>query len=181
MIISMVSLSIASVASANLVANGDFETGVLVPWHHSAGVAVVSDNGPSAPGSYAAEILSGNDLRSPGIAASEGDTFKVSYDYAVTVGTGSQNAGGWFRYFKADGGFISEDWHGDYSTDGAWATESFTSVAPAGTAHVDIQFRVQGSDLMLVDNVSVIPEPTTLSMVGMVGAALMVIRKKFTI
>ena len=177
-----VALSIASGASANLVLNPGFETGAFDDWFHSGGALVVSDNGPSAAGSYAAEIPApGNDIRMVSVSVVAGQTYDVSWDYKVdSDGEFSGN----FRWFDSGGGWLGEDGFGHTTTAG-WETRSFTSsAAPAGAVMADIVFFTQGSATtgsMLVDNVSVVPEPATLCMVGMGGVAMLVIRKKFRV
>ena len=143
-----------------LVSNPGFETGDLTSWFHSGGIAVISDNGPSVTGVYAAEIPApGNDLRMSEISVEAGETFEVSWDYKVdSDGEFSGN----FRWFDSGGGWLGEDGFGHTTTTG-WETRSFTSsAAPAGAVTADIVFFDQGSATtgsMLVDNISVALTP----------------------
>lgn len=166
-----VGLSIASVASANLLLNPWFESGGLNDWFHSGGVAVISDNGPSAAGIYAAEIPApGNDLRTGFISVIAGQAYDVRWDYKVdSSGAFSGN----FRWFDSAGTWLGEDGFGHTTTTG-WETRSFTSsVAPVGAVTADVVFFARGdatTGSMLVDNVSarstavVLPPPPSLAL-----------------
>jgi len=165
---------IASVSSANLVQNPGFETGTLDGWYHNEwttnrddDVVIVTDNGPSDAGVFAAEILAGgtdhNVLIVPFKTAEEGQTFDVSYDYNV-VANGA--IAGQFRFWDANTNFLGEDGF-DHATTAGWETRSFTSsAAPAGVATVDFVFFTRDnmtSGSILVDNMSIAltppPEP----------------------
>jgi len=140
-------ISVEDTPSPLLVPNPDFETGSLEDWNHSSGVAVISDNGPSASGIYAAEVPVGDDLRSLAIPMEAGDTFYVSWDYSIAAGDGIAK----LRWFDVDSIFLGQTVF-NYTPTAGWQTESFISTpAPANTAHADLVFL--GS--MLVDNVSV--------------------------
>jgi hypothetical protein len=162
---------------ANLVANGDFETGDFSDWFHSAGCTVVSDNGPSAAGVYAVEIVVGNDMRTPAIAVVEGFSYDVSFDWKATSMDGAYWGG--FRYWSGvDASRNPTGWLGQTlfqygpTPDGQWQQASFTaSPIPAGAAYADVVFFNADATggVFSVDNVSVVPEPATMAILALGG------------
>jgi len=185
MVTLLVGLSFATMASANIISNGDFETGDFTDWNLSSGVSIIENTGPSVAGTYAAKLIAGNDIRVDKIAMSEGDLFNVSYDYNTSPlkDGGTLVAGTWFRFFNAAGSFLGQQAHVHAETVG-WETESFTTTAaPVGTTQFDFQLKSRDANQMWLDNISVdaVPEPTTLSLFGLAAAAMMVIRKKTSI
>lgn len=178
MVVVTLLLSLVAVVNANSVGNPDFETGLFDDWYHSAGALIISDNGPSAPGSYAAEVAAGQDIRTVPFPVTAGETYDVSFDYKVI------NADGWFwggiRYWADENATIwkGQDLFGHDLTD--WTTRSFTSQPiPDGAAYADVAFftgtATTGS--IIVDNVSVVPEPVTLSVLALGGLAVIRRRK----
>jgi endo-beta-N-acetylglucosaminidase D len=152
-------LSRISMLSGNLLQNPNFENGTLNGWFRSSGVTIASNNGPSAAGSYAAEIPSGgagnNDLRTQSIPVTEGQTYDVSWDYNVTS---NGLCFGAFRWFDASNNYLGQTKFSHEAT-GGWVTHSFTSsAAPAGVDHADILLRTKVSTnagSLIVDNISV--------------------------
>lgn len=162
----------------NMVLNPGFEDEVdFADWFHAAGALEISDNGPSAPGLQAAEVPVGNDIRIRTIAVTPGQTVDVSWDYKV-------EGDGWFwgmlRFYADENAttWLGQDAFAHDPTD--WTTRSFTSSAiPAGANFVDVAFfngtATTGS--ITVDNISVVPEPMTMSLLGL-GGLLLRRRKK---
>ena len=166
------STAVSPAAAANLLSNGDFETGALSPWAGVGGLAfnatiVVQspDNGPSAPGTHSAFLdnraeangltmaqTTANGTATPGV---------VFYSFDLKLGT-AVNGGVFFVEIfaqNAGGGVIGgPGLLGNY-TPANWTTFSGSFVAPAGTDHLTIQFEaptgaVHGSiSSMAVDNV----------------------------
>lgn len=185
-------LAIAAAAStgsaANLIVNGDFESGVLSPWAGVGGLgpnATVSvlagDNGPTAPGTHYAYI--DNHAEANGLTMAQttplgsADMGPVYYSYDLSLGT-AVNGGVFFVEIFAQnsvGAVIGNaGLQGNYAPAG-WTHFSGSFNAPAGTDHLTIQFEaptgaVIGSvSSMKVDNVDVhqdMPVPTTNSTWG---------------
>jgi hypothetical protein len=67
---------------------------------------------------------------------------------------------------------------------GAYSLQSIAVTAPAGTTGAAIQFLEAGSAIpndagtTRIDNVSLIPEPTSLALVGLGGLSLMLFRRQ---
>jgi len=159
-------------AAANLLGNGDFETGSLAPWAGVGGVganATVTvqspDNGPSAPGTHTAFVdnrAEANGLtmaQTTALGSATAGTVFYSFDLKLgTAATGgvffveifAQNAGG---AVIGNAGLL-----GNYSP-ANWTTYSGSFVAPANTDHLTIQFEANTAAIvgsrssMQVDNV----------------------------
>lgn len=166
--------------AANLLANGDFETGTLAPWAGVGGVGPFSTitvhtpaNGPTLPGSYSAFL--DNRAEANGLTMAQttanGTAYPgvVYYSFDLRVGT-ALNGGVFFVEIFAQnavGAVIgSAGLLGNYSP-AAWTHYSGSFVAPANTDHLTIQFEaptgaVAGSvSSMSVDNVDLHQDPST--------------------
>lgn len=166
-------LTTTTVSAANLLTNGDFETGSLAPWAGVGGLGVNSTivvqtpaNGPALPGTHSAFLdnrAEANGLTmaqtTPNGTAVPGTVY---YSFDLKLGT-AQNGGVFFVEIFAQnavGAVIgSAGLLGNY-TPANWTTFSGTFVAPANTDHLTIQFEaptgaVNGSvSSMSVDNVN---------------------------
>lgn len=160
-------------SAANLLTNGDFESGVLAPWAGVGGLGANStivietpSNGPSLPGIYSAFLdnrAEANGLTmaqtTPNGTAVPGTVF---YSFDLKLGT-AVNGGVFFVEIFAQnavGAVIgSAGLLGNY-TPANWTSYSGSFVAPANTDHLTIQFEaptgaVIGSiSSMSVDNVN---------------------------
>lgn len=127
-----------SSVSADLVANGDAETGALDDWFYSGGIYVAADNGPSLAGSNCFAVPTGDDMRTAPFAVIPGESRTLTYDYKTTAGT----TGGIFcllRYWDAGGGWLGQSGGTITGTGGVWQTVTIAdSVAPIGAAGADI-------------------------------------------
>lgn len=167
--------------------NGDFETGDLTDWFTggSATIAIVSDNGPSAPGSYSVQMGTpgSRDLRSQGIPVVPGDACSLVFDYKTSVGaTGNPQVrfrfwdglgeGGTFGSFKGEAQRTLD------LTDGEWVTiDPMEMIAPEGAVAVDIVFTINvfGSfdgEVQYDNVVATVPEPATMALLGLGGLLL---------
>ena len=66
-------------------------------------------------------------------------------------------------------------------SDGAWVTGSATFTATATSHRLRFYHNGVWDTMTFVDNVSVVPEPATLGLVGIVGGCMLFIRKRFMI
>ena len=180
---------IANQASANLITNPGFETGDLTGWlalglSGSSTITVEgTDNGPSAAGTH--DAFENNQAEALGLtlqqttANGSATAGTVYYSYDLKLGTAAVGGVFFVEIFAQNsvGAVIGgSGLLGNY-TPANWTTYSGSFVAPANTDHLTIQFEANtgaaaGSvSSMHVDNVdlhqAVVPEPATLSLVGL--------------
>lgn len=167
-----VAADVSPVSAANLLTNGDFETGSLAPWAGVGGVGPNATitvqtpaNGPTLPGIYSAFL--NNQAEANGLTMAQTTANgtavpgTVFYSYDLKLGTAA-NGGVFFVEIFAQnsvGAVIGNaGLQGNY-TPAVWTHFSGSFVAPAGTDHLTIQFEaptgaVLGSiSSMSVDNV----------------------------
>lgn len=185
------------VSAANLVQNPGFETGDTTDWSvlgASDGSAYVNvqtpDNGPSAPGTYDAYMY--NVIPAANLALQQstalGDANAGTVTYSLDLKVDSSLVGGvvfiHFWDINSTGGVIDQGpgLKGPYFNS-SWQTYTGTWVAPANVDHFEVEIDCTtgagagSTEAIEVDNVSLtqaVPEPTTLTLVGlgMVGAVL---------
>ena len=106
---------------------------------------------------------------------------------AKRVTAGFENNQVRLDWFDAGNVFIGESGFASYNptlTTGVYAPQVFNLLAPAGTAGARIQFLTAGSAApgdtatVLIDNVSVIPEPTTFALAGAGLLGLLRLRRR---
>ncbi len=158
-------------SAANLLGNPDFETGLLAPWAGVGGlgpnatITIISDNGPSAPGTHCAFLDNQAEANGLTMAQTTGpgtaDMGTVYYSYDLSLGTAANGGVFFVEVFAQNsvGAVIGNaGLQGNYAPAG-WTHYSGSFVAPAGTDHLTIQFEaptgaVTGSvSSMKVDNV----------------------------
>ena len=184
------------VSAANLVQNPGFETGDTTDWSvlgASDGSAYVNvqtpDNGPSAPGTYDAYMY--NVIPAANLALQQstalGDANAGTVTYSLDLKVDSSLVGGvvfiHFWDINSTGGVIDQGpgLKGPYFNS-SWQTYTGSWVAPANVDHFEVEIDCTtgagagSTEAIEVDNVSLtqVPEPTTLTLVGlgMVGAVL---------
>jgi hypothetical protein len=185
------------VSAANLVLNPGFETGDLTSWSvfgagSGASVTVQTpDNGPSAPGSFNAYMT--NSIAAANLALQQstavGDAIPGLVNYSFDMkGSVSANGGVFFVHIwdiNSTGGVIDQGpgLLGPYfPSTSSWTTITGSFTAPANVNHLEVEFdcttgaAAGSAEAIHVDNVSLsqVPEPTTLTLVGlgMVAAVL---------
>ena len=188
-------LAVNQVSAANLILNPGFETGTTANWLVlNAGTVTVDGtaNGPSAPGTFSAfmqNTLPANNLAlQQSTAVGSASPGLVNYSFDLKVDS-SLNGGVVFIHFwdiNSSGGVIDAGpgLLGPYFNTG-WVTYSGTWTAPANVNRFTVEFdcttgaAAGSAESIHVDNVSisqaVIPEPTTVSLVGLglLGAILL--------
>jgi hypothetical protein len=196
-----------SVASANLLADPGFESGTPVPggiggWEPFNGAAFSMAQAYS--GIWSMEMITTNNV--PGafqvLPASPGDVFTLTgfglAPVQLVAGPDQAAFGGiQFTFFDAAGtdlgtvetgpGLAAADFRGPNEaagdfTPGVWEPLSVTATAPAGTVtvqafpiYIDFSGNTQG---IYVDDMALVPEPTSLTLLGACGLVLIGMRRR---
>jgi hypothetical protein len=177
-------------------ASGSYTTGAL-GWSDNSGAAAgttaSATRSTSSPFAGSAELtLSYNNTPTPGggpASIAQSDIFSTpggpetfSFE-AKAVTVGSENNQFQIQWFNASNGFLGasgfQSFQGGLTS--SYSLQSFSVTAPANTAGALIQFLQAGSAIpsdagvTLIDNVSLAPapEPTTLALAGLAGAAVL--------
>lgn len=159
------------VHAANLLTNGDFETGALAPWAGVGGlgpnatITMQSDNGPTLPGVWCAFLDNRAEANGLTMAQTTANGTAVPgtvfYSFDLKLGTAANGGVFFVEIFaqNAAGAVIGgAGLLGNYAPP-VWTHYSGSFVAPANTDHLTIQFEaptgaVAGSiSSMSVDNV----------------------------
>ena len=107
-----------------------------------------------------------------GLSISNGDTITVTFD------VWSQNAGNGSTLLVNFAGLGTQAASG-VNLNGPAVGQSITFTATSDLTTADLSFRsTAGGNRYLLDNIVVIPEPATLSMIALFGGGLLVIRRK---
>jgi hypothetical protein len=183
-------------------ASGSYTTGAL-GWSDNSGAAAgttaSATRSTSSPFAGSAELtLAYNNTPTPGggpaaiaqsdIFSTPGGTETFSFE-AKAVTVGSENNQFQVEWFNASNGFLGasgfQSFQGGLTS--SYSLQSFSLTAPANTAGALVQFLEAGSAIpndagvTLIDNVSLapVPEPATLALAGLCGAAaLSLIRRR---
>jgi hypothetical protein len=196
-------LAAGQVSALNLIQNPGFETGDFTSWLvlGATGTVQTPDNGPTAAGTHNAfldnqSVAANLALQQTTAAGSVGDGVLVSYSFDLKSGINAAGGVLFVHIFDQDSvgavigqptGLIGPLLVGP--SDGNWHTFTGSFTTLANTDHLTIEFdATTGADSgsieqMHVDNVQLniadIPEPTTLSLVGLgLLGALMVRRNR---
>jgi hypothetical protein len=182
-----------SPANADLLNNGNFNTGTLPSWWGytpdagNQSIAVLPADAFSYDNTPYAHI---RDFTSPAASAavlgqevdlSAGSQYNVSLMYRANQ-WGGGGVGTW--YWDSSWAQIGYEWTSLYTgngTDTGWLPfTSPTWTTPANTAHVSVRLDAWSWSDTYYDNVSfnVIPEPTSVALLAGAGLAFLIIRRR---
>jgi hypothetical protein len=174
--------SIGVGAQANLLTNGDFNTGDLTGWWtwvpDSATQSITVQSAvtyDSTPNVLMASATDGNwQELGQSFVCTPGTTYKLDFVYNST---GWLGAGINLKYMDSGWGYINYEWISLLSSSsegsGTWTPFSYTFTTPAGTGLTEVKFTMGGWGNLYVDNVNVVPEPATLVLLGLGGLTLL--------
>ncbi len=156
----------SGVAHANLVTNGDFETGDLTGWTTSANAVIGVTSGGPLNGAWSAFLA--DDTGTPGtlsqlLGTTAGTTYTISF---LLQNIDTSNTNSFSVMFGSDVLFSETDANADPSS----VTETFQDTAgPGGTLLSFIDTNPNSN--FLLDDVSVtavttVPEPSTIALLG---------------
>lgn len=175
-------------AQANMVYNGDFNTGDLDGWwawapdpdNQSVTVqSAVNYDGTSNAMMVSASDGSWQELGTNAFACSADTTYSLSlvYNEVDWVGAGIN-----LKYWDAGWTVVGEQWIGllDSATQGTgvWTPYSVDITSPAGAANMEVKIAMGGWGTLYVEDVSVVPEPATIGLLAMGSTILLRRRKK---
>lgn len=178
-------LLLAGSASANLIVNGDFQTGTASGWSALNGAAVVADSGPSGAGDYSLRITGADwsgatSANNGAFMGVNGQEYTVSFDIKVDPTKGNNSDI-----------YMQKAWGGNYPAynvaanepglaDGLWHRVTWNFTTNGGGFNFGIYNNGGANRDFSIDNVSVaaavVPEPAALGLLGLSG--LMALRRR---
>jgi len=183
------SLALVVPVQAEVLINGDFNTGDFTGWWTwvddpcNSYVQIEPGSGYNYDGTDNALLSSYNTAWPAGGPVAVGQTFDLTGDQAYNVSfvystqwTDWGTADYLIKYYDDTWAEIGNEWATLFYQEAGptdWVPVSLDFTTPSSTAHVDVQFRVYDwADAVYFDNVSVVPEPATLALFGLGGLLL---------
>lgn len=176
---------------AGLLINGDFNTGEYLPEWWLWAADQTNQSGQIEPGTgYSYDGTPNIKLWSASstwammlgqeFAIAEKTPYSLSLVYSARWTDSWGSAGISVDYYDADWKYIGFEWVSLYNqqpgpnADGQWLSYSGTFTAPAGTANASLKIKAADWTTVYFDNVdvSIIPEPATLLLLGLGGFVL---------
>ena len=185
-IVLLVACIMAVSAQANLVSNGDFETGDFTTWWSwtpDSDNQAVSIDSTIAIDTYSVKVecwesaASWLELGQSAIEVESETTYTLSLDY-YEASTDYAGMGVNIKYWDADWSLLTDsaNWFDVLSSSTAgtdtWETFSADITTVADARYMEIKITMGGWGAVNIDNVSVVPEPATMTLLGLGGLLL---------
>ncbi|MCE5184615.1 MAG: carbohydrate binding domain-containing protein [Planctomycetaceae bacterium] len=164
---------LAMTANANLLTNGDFNTGDFSGWWtwspDPATQSISIETVYTYDSTSCAKMVSATDgawqQLGQDFSIMPSTTYALSFMYDAAQWAG---AGVAVKYFDASWNYLSYDWYSLANTTG-WTSWNGSFTTPAGTGYAEVRFDEGSWGTMYIDNVVVAPEPATLLLLGAGG------------
>ena len=189
-VIGMLIMAVAGMAQAELVSNGDFNTGDTSGWWT---YIPDTDLDPGNQGLSVQDVVNYDGTDNLEFWAGTDESWmEVGQDFAVDAETTYTlslvyNKVSWagmgvnIKFLDSGWGWLSEQWldvsGSGVEGDGAWYNFTQGITTPVNTAHMEVKLVAGGWGTVYVDNVSVVPEPTTMALLALGGVGLLRRRK----
>ncbi|HTY89365.1 MAG TPA: carbohydrate binding domain-containing protein [Candidatus Acidoferrum sp.] len=175
-------------ARANLLGNGDFNTGDFTGWWTWAAdgtqSTAISTTAPYDATAYAL-MTSGSStwrdaLGQAGVVIGPNTQYALSFVYNTAAAPSFAVS---INYYDSGNNYLNYEWVPTVlSTSGAWSTYSGNFTTPANTASLNLEFDLYSPGAVQLDNVSLtpvtVPEPASMVLWGGAGLIIFVLRRR---
>lgn len=182
-------LTLAVPVQANMLTNGDFNTGDLSGWwtwaddpdNQNAQIEPAGDY--NYDGTANARLWSATSVwemnLGQDVAIGENTPYSLSFVYSARWTDSWGSASVAIDYYDADWTWIDYEWFALYNeepgpnAEGEWLSYSGDFTTVTGTAFLSLKFQAANWTTVYFDNVSLVPEPATLVLFAAGGLAML--------